>query len=182
MTRELFQSFSALLSYPEAGLADQARMGARAASFVPAAAETLSSFADLAAEVGTDIRQELYTAALDLQPLCAPYVGYQLLGEDARRGRFLMKLQEIYRQNGLFQKPEMADHLSQVLQFMATAPDSMERSTLCSDGLRPALEKMAAAFPEGENPYGRLIKALQTCLETAPPAPAVGAPKEVAHA
>jgi nitrate reductase delta subunit len=126
--------------------------------------------------------QELYTAAFDLQPLCAPYVGYQLLGEDARRGRFLLKLQEIYRQNGLFQKPEMADHLSPVLHFLATAPDSEERSALIAEGLRPALEKMADAFPDGENPYGRLIEALRACLETAPPAQAVYAPKEVAHA
>jgi nitrate reductase molybdenum cofactor assembly chaperone NarJ/NarW len=182
MTRDLFHSFSALLSYPAADLAQQARAGAQAACNDPAAAASLTSFAQVAAEVGTDRMQELYTVAFDLQPLCAPYVGYQLLGEDARRGRFLMKLQQIYRQHGLIQKPEMADHLSQVLHFMASAPDSEERSALCSDGLRPALEKMAAAFPAGENPYGPLIKALRTCLEMAAPDPALGTPKEVAHA
>jgi nitrate reductase molybdenum cofactor assembly chaperone NarJ/NarW len=182
MTRELFQSFSALLNYPAADLAEQACTGARAAAFAPTAAETLTSFASFVDAHGADRMQELYTAAFDLQPLCAPYVGYQLLGEDARRGRFLMKLQEIYRQNGLVQKPEMADHLSQVLHFMATAPDSAERNALFTDGLRPALEKMAAAFPEGENPYGRLIKALRTCLETALPDSPFCAPKEVTHA
>jgi nitrate reductase molybdenum cofactor assembly chaperone NarJ/NarW len=182
MTRELFQSFSALLSYPRDDLAELARGGAQAASHDPAAAAILASFAEVAAEVGTDRMQELYTLAFDLQPLCAPYVGYQLLGEDARRGRFLMKLQELYRQNGLFPKPEMADHLSQVLQFLASAPESEERSALFTDGLSPALGKMAAVFPAGENPYGRLIEALHICLQTAAPDPALGTPKEVAHA
>jgi nitrate reductase molybdenum cofactor assembly chaperone NarJ/NarW len=182
MTRELYNSFSALLSYPCAALAEEARRGAEAAVFAPAAAGTLSSFADTVSEVGTDRMQELYTVAFDLQPLCAPYVGYQLLGEDARRGRFLMKLQELYRKNGISEEPAMADHLSKVLHFLAVAPDSEERSALVEDGLRPALEKMTAAFPEGENPYGRLLKALRNCLETALPTSEPCAPKEVAHA
>jgi nitrate reductase molybdenum cofactor assembly chaperone NarJ/NarW len=182
MTREIYQSFSTLLSYPAADLAEQACTGAHAASCTPQVAETLTSFAAFVCEHGTDRMQELYTAAFDLQPLCAPYVGYQLLGEDARRGRFLMKLQELYRQNGLFPKPEMTDHLSQVLHFLATAPDSDERSALLTDGLRPAMEKMADAFPHGENPYGQLIKALRTCLETAAPDSKLCAPKEVTHA
>jgi nitrate reductase delta subunit len=182
MTRELYQSFSALLSYPGTDLFEQASEGAKAAAFDPDAADALNSFARFVSANGTDRMQELYTAAFDLQPLCAPYVGYQLLGEDARRGRFLMKLQELYHLHGLFPQPEMVDHLCHILHFMATAPDSEERSDLCSDGLRPALEKMVAAFSEGENPYGRLIKTLRTCLETAPPVPAACAPKEVAHA
>lgn len=182
MTRELYQVFSDLLSYPGADLPDTARRGAQAARFAPQAAEALASFAELARESGAESMQELYTATFDLQPLCAPYVGYHLLGEDARRGRFLMKLQEIYRKNGIVQRPEMADHLGHVLHFIAAAPECAERAALVSDGLRPALDKMVAAFAEGDNPYGRLIGALRTCLETQAPSPALRTPKEVAHA
>jgi nitrate reductase delta subunit len=182
MTRELFQSFSSLLSYPDSEIAESAWKAASAATFAPQAAGALAAFADLALEVGSDKMRELYTAAFDLQPLCAPYVAYQLCGEDARRGRFLMKLRELYRRNGNDPGLELADHLSQVLSFVATAPDSPERSALVEDGLKPAVEKMAGAFVEGENPYGRLIEALRTCLETAPSATAGRTCKEVAHA
>ncbi len=181
MTRELYQSFSTLLDYPGDALVETARRGASYAAFAPQVAEALNAFADGVCELGIERLQELYTATFDLQPLCAPYVGWQLLGEDSRRGRFLMKLQALYRQNGLVVEPEMVDHLVSVLAFLATAPDSRERDALVADGLIPALEKMSTAFPEGENPYSRLLRALRSCLESSA-ASATLSPKEVAHA
>ena len=180
--RELFEIFSALFTYPGAGTGERAGAGAaRLAGAFPSAATALGEFAAFARPAGPAALQELYTAAFDLQPVCAPYLGHQLCGEDQRRGLFLLKLQEIYRAHGLTQEREMADHLSEVLRFLATAPDSPDRRALIADGLLPVLGKMAGAFSGAGHPYGRLLDALWTSLESSVAAAAADLPQEAAH-
>jgi nitrate reductase molybdenum cofactor assembly chaperone NarJ/NarW len=165
--RELFRTFAALFRYPDADIAARAREGeVLLAGARPAAAIFLGRFAAFAHSTVAAKMQELYTSAFDLQALCAPYLGYQLCGEDARRGLFLMKLQELYRAHGFEAGRELPDHLAEVLSFLAQAPDCPERQALIEDGLRPATETMAGAFTEKENPYGRLMEALRICLES----------------
>lgn len=181
MERDLFAVFADLLSYPGPGLAGRAGEGAALIPTGRPEAAVLRAFAEHAREAGRDAMQELYTSTFDLQPVCAPYLGHQLCGEDARRGLFLLKLQEIYRAHGFDSGRELPDHLTEVLRFLAEAPDSPEREALIADGLLPSLEKMTAPFAGTQNPYGRLLQALRTCLD---PSAAAGAPrpdKEVAH-
>lgn len=182
MDRNVFALFAELVSYPGDFLAERAGEGETLlASFRPAAAAALQSFAAHARKGGTDAMQELYTATFDLHPVCAPYLGHHLCGEDPRRGLFLLKLKEIYRTNGFDPGRELPDHLAEVLRFLAEAPKTEERSALVRDGLAPTLEKMAEAFAGKENPYGRLIEALRICID---PSAAAGTPrpdKEVAH-
>lgn len=181
--RDLFRIFAELFTYPAAGLADRAKEGeALLAVSRPEAAAGLGRFADFVRRTGTAGVQELYTAAFDLQALCAPYLGHQLCGEDARRGLFLMKLQEIYRIHRFDPGRELADHLAEVLRFVAQAPDTPERDALIRDGLRPAVQKMADAFEGKESPYGRLMEALRSCLDLPAADDSVGRGKEVAHA
>ena len=46
------------------------------------AGEYLGRFREFVAETTTAKQEELYTSTFDLQPLCYPYLGYQLFGEE----------------------------------------------------------------------------------------------------
>lgn len=183
MDRTLFALFAELLKYPGAYLADRATEGdTLLAPSRRAAASDLAAFADHARRAGTAEMQEIYTATFDLHPVCAPYLGHHLCGEDPRRGLFLLKLQEIYRAHGFEPGKELPDHLAEVLRFLAGASPSEETETLVNDGLVPALEKMAEALAGKENPYRRLVAALRTCLDPSAAAVTPRPDKEVAHA
>lgn len=178
--RELLRIYAELFDYPVTDLAQTADRGARLSPAGSVPASALEQFAALARQQGTAGMQELYTYTFDLQPLCAPYLGYQLCGEDQRRGLFLVQLQQLYQRHGFTVGAELADHLAPVLRFLALAPDSPERQALVEDALTPVLAKMAAAFTDPEHPYGRLLAALHSCLD---PSAALAADRnpEVAH-
>ncbi|ADU67156.1 nitrate reductase molybdenum cofactor assembly chaperone [Desulfurispirillum indicum] len=177
ITAELYRCFSVLMRYPDLHMASVARQAAQAAAFLPQAAQPLEFFCGVAEDSGVKVMQEAYTAAFDLQPLAAPYVGYHLFGDDARRGQFLIRLQEIYRQRGITPDPgELADHLATVLRFLATTAGSTEHGALARDALLPAVRSIHGALAQGENPYRHILQSLEYCIDrsvttlcTAPP-------------
>ncbi|HLC23085.1 MAG TPA: hypothetical protein VJL08_01390, partial [Dehalococcoidia bacterium] len=97
----LYLSFAATLDYPGPALAEDA-MACRGllAQFSSEAAGRMEEFGVFLAQTHPGQVQEVYTNAFDLQPVCYPYVGYQLFGESYKRGMFLVKLQEEYRARG----------------------------------------------------------------------------------
>lgn len=130
----------------------------------PEAALELLPFVRMAGDSRLEKLQEVYTATFDLQPLCHPYVGYQLCGEGRQRAQFLVKLQEIYRERGHDPGGELADHLVEVLRFLALPGDEAARRELVEEGLLPALEKMTGGFDKPGHPYGRMLRSLQIFL------------------
>jgi nitrate reductase delta subunit len=160
--REIFTLYADLLDYPGEATARRALAGAELlAAHAPPAAPALTRFAGFAAEAGSARLEELYTATFDLNPLCFPYVGYQLCGEGRQRTLLLVRLQELYREHGFAAGAELPDHLTVVLRFLAAAAPGSEREALTADGLRPALAKMLAAFSEAGHPYAELLRSLR---------------------
>jgi nitrate reductase delta subunit len=143
------------------------------------AAPMMENFYHAMEQQSVERMQELYTTTFDMQPVCYPYIGYQLFGESYKRGAFMAQLNEAYHTVGYSAEQELPDHIAVILRFMGL--DSANRQNefcqaLLDEGLVPALAKMIKTFGEGsENPYFGLLSALQSFLLQTPE-------KELGHA
>lgn len=161
----LCRQFAALFSYPDAAVRQTAAAcAAQLRELESAAAAPMARFADLLVAQHPDRLEELFTATFDLQPVCHPYVGYQLCGESQQRTLFLMRLQQIYRQHGFEGDGELPDHMATLLRFVGTVADRACGMEIIRDGLLPALDKMADGLKGTQQPYGELIEAVQDFL------------------
>lgn len=165
MSDALYALFADLLEYPTPDLADRVRACIEGLSAEqPEAAEKLADFQRYLPGRSPAQMEELYTGTFDLQPVCYPYVGYQLFGESYKRGAFMAGLVAGYRVCGFTSGRELPDHVAVILRFLAlgaTARNGEFGRTLLLEGLLPALEKMVGAM-EGRagNPYGAVLSAL----------------------
>lgn len=180
LTSSLFDSFAALLEYPSAETAEQAWdcLEQLKPTYLEAA-EALEKFVRRLDQLSLEKMRELYTVTFDMQPVCYPYVGYQLFGESYKRGAFMAQLNEAYHAIDYSAGQELPDHLAVILRFLGL--DSTNRAgefsqALLTSGLTPALEKMLKVFnKDSENPYAELLSALQLFLVPTPE-------KELTHA
>jgi len=102
--------------------------------------------------------EEIYTRTFDLQAICYPYAGYQLFGEEYRRGEFMAKLKQHYKSNG-FNPPEneLPDHISIIFQYLSKISDDIIKE----ECLLPTFEKLLKSFREDtDNPYYFLLKGI----------------------
>ncbi len=104
--------------------------------------------------------EELYTRTLDLNPPAAPYVGYQVWGENYARGAFLASMGRALAGAGIDPGGELPDHLGPVLRYLAVAPQPLPELL---EALDPALERMLTALRKAEpdNPYVSLLEAVR---------------------
>jgi nitrate reductase molybdenum cofactor assembly chaperone NarJ/NarW len=162
MNENLTNQFAALLEYPTPALARQVNACLDSLNPVqPAAAEELTQFQSSLQQHSQAQIEELYTRTFDMQPVCYPYIGYQLFGESYKRGAFMARLVEGYRLNGFDAGKELPDHVSVVLRFLAHSPEAWKSDfgqPLLLEALLPALEKMAQAL--AGNPYQAILSAL----------------------
>ncbi|MBP1685698.1 MAG: narX 2 [Deltaproteobacteria bacterium] len=159
------RQFATLLSYPTGDVPQStAACAALLREVRPEAAASLDRFADFLKEHAATRIEEVYTATFDLQPVCYPYVGYQLCGESQQRGMFLIKLQQLYRQHDFAAGVELPDHLSTVLRFVGHVSDPICRQEIIQDALRPALDNILKDLDAEDQPYADLLKALQSFL------------------
>lgn len=177
------QHFAELFSYPTAELSQRvAACSALLRQNQPAAGASLERFGNFMQNQSASRIEEIFTATFDLQPVCHPYVGYQLCGENQQRGMFLMQLNQLYRQHGFAAGVELPDHLSTLLRFIGTlAPQDCSRE-LIEDGLLPALAKILQGLTAADHPYTDLLLSLQSflaaTLDTETELPAAGRQKE----
>lgn len=160
--RQLCAALAQILAYPHGDTGAPARRALALAGASTAVGAALSRFARAVDASTESALQELYTATFDLRPACTPYLGTQLLGdENPLRGPLLAKLAEVYAAEGFHPREELADHVAEVLGFLAVARPGPAREDLVRDGLLPALARMLASFEDRENPYRDLLVAAQ---------------------
>ncbi len=140
-----------LLAALQAGIAALPEGGAR---------EHYAAFVAAAGRMSLGQWEELHTRTLDLNPLVAPYIGYQIWGESYRRGPFLGLLNRAFGEAGVSAEGELPDHLAPVLCYLAGAtapPDAL------AEVFDPAIDRMVARLREAEpdNPYLDLFLAIQ---------------------
>lgn len=153
--------FADILDYPLPILADRTdELLSLVATGDDNSGQLLERFREVVMKATTAKMEELYSATFDLQPLCYPYVGYQMFGEEYRRGMFMAQLREHYRSCGFAAESDLPDHLCIILRFLASRePGEVERE-LVSECLVPALGKMIAGFADATNPYCGALQAL----------------------
>jgi nitrate reductase molybdenum cofactor assembly chaperone NarJ/NarW len=172
-TSILYGLFADLLDYPT--LATSLKAGhcyERLQQSQPDVAPLLESFYHALEQRSLGQMQELFTTTFDMQPVCYPYIGYQLFGESYKRGAFMAQLNEAYHAFDYSAEQELPDQLSAILRFLSLDAGNRQSDfcqSLRNEGLIPALEKMLKTFGEqSENPYFRLLSALQLFLVRAP--------------
>jgi len=158
--------FAGLLDYPTADLYKQARECCDLLSSAGSpAAVPLQSFCGHVRGMSQARMEELYTRTFDLQAVCSPYVGFQLFGESYKRGIFMARLNEGYRERGFSAGSELPDHVAVVLRFLALGAEDDFSRALRTEGLVPALAKMAQSLRSpSDNPYSVVIDALSLIL------------------
>jgi nitrate reductase molybdenum cofactor assembly chaperone NarJ/NarW len=119
--------------------------------------QTLQDFLGQIQHLSLGAWEELYTQTWDLAPLTAPYIGYQIWGEDYRRGKFMADLQGAYQQHQVDTGSELPDHLVPVLRYLETAQQPLPELV---EIFKPAVEKMAAVLQKRHpgNPYLILLR------------------------
>lgn len=111
--------------------------------------------------------EEAYTSTFDINAVCHLDVGYQLFGEDYKRGALLVELSRVQRQAGAPVGTELADHLPVLLRLLPRMADAEERTELVRRLILPAIEKMIASFPEASsNVYRSSLRVTASVLET----------------
>ena len=169
----MYNLFADLLDYPSPATLQQAEQCLEQLRVIhPEAASSLEAFCGGLAKHSLEQIEELYTITFDMQPVCYPYIGYQLFGESYKRGAFMAHLSEAYHLAGYSAGQELPDHLSVILHFLALdiakRDDDFGRALL-AEGLAPALGKMLQTFdPQSENPYFGLLSALHLVLVQTP--------------
>ncbi len=170
--QKLYQHFANLLDYPgpDLDLVDQARecVNALTPEYADEAAQ-LALFLAFAERTPQGQLEEIYTATFDLNPACYIFVGYLMFGESFKRGKFLVGLQERYKERGFSAGDELADHLAVILRFVSTLdPEEVLVQELVEDCLLPVLQRMNANFKhdnENPNPYAQVLRAALSVLE-----------------
>jgi len=163
--RLLCGHFATLFTYPAEGLRETAvACSTLLRKVCPEAEAALTDFVTFLRTNTASRIEEVYTVTFDLQPVCFPYVGYQLCGEGQQRALFLMELQRLYREHEFDSGGELPDHIGTVLRFLGLVDDGDCRREIVRDGLLPALDKILQGLDSGEHPYADLIKALHVFL------------------
>ncbi len=160
-----YRLFADLLSCPTASLPARTREGAFLLESADGdAADLVHRFGDFLEETPPGRLEEIYTGTFDLQPVCCPYVGYHLFGEHYRRGIFMARLREHYRDHSFPAGKELPDHIVVLLRYLAGGRDEETDRDLVTECLLPAAEKMVKEFADGTNPYRRILVALVRVL------------------
>jgi nitrate reductase delta subunit len=160
--QNIYQFFASLLTYPTADLLSEIEKDyCQSLSNYSETKQLIDRFQDFVKSVSITDLEELYTSTFDVNPVCFPYPGFHLFGENFNRADFLVKLKQKYQEHGFIApENELADHLPIMLQFLSTLDtDDILTQELLEDCLIPALEKMTEGF-KTDNHYGLIIKAL----------------------
>ena len=168
--QQTYLCFADLLDYPQPDLPAQAHTCAGLiASDFPEASGQIQGFAERAANTSQGRLEEIYTGTFDVNPACYIFAGYMLFGESFNRGKFLVRLQEKYKQHGFSQGSELADHVAVIFRFLGILePDDPTAQVLIEDCLTPVIAKMNSGFKSDSanpNPYQQVLQAIQSVLE-----------------
>ncbi|NJO81712.1 MAG: nitrate reductase molybdenum cofactor assembly chaperone [Blastochloris sp.] len=167
----IYRYLGDILDYPDATIAYQARAcAALLQPILPESADQLTAFADFADETPIGRVEEIYTATFDINPTTYIFAGFILFGESFKRGKFLVKLQQIYRECGFETSSELADHAAVMLRFLAVCDlESTTNQELIDECLLPVLRHMCADFAQDTthiHPYANVLQAVLNVCES----------------
>ncbi len=93
-----------------------------------------SKFSIPVKESSIDELQELYVKTFELNSICTPYVGVHIFGEDGfKRGNFMARLKQAFKDNNLEIGTELPDHISLILKLASSLKDENKFNALLSE-------------------------------------------------
>lgn len=174
--QHIYRLLGELLDYPTPALVDQTREcmdRLESASNLTGLTDLsgLASFLEFVETTNLGRLEEIYTGTFDVNPACYIFAGYMLFGESFDRGKFLVRLQERYRERDFEWGNELADHIPVILRFLGQLdPDEELAQNLVDKCLVPVLRLMNNNFkpadPEPVNPYAAVLQTTLTVLES----------------
>lgn len=167
-SEDIYAYLAAAIDYPEANyLSRLAECQSLIKAHYPELTSDLSSLLEFVAKTEFSRVEEAYTTTFDIHAVCHLDVGYQLFGEDYKRGALLVELGRVHKQAGHDTGSELGDHLRNLLRVLPKIADEEERSELARKLILPAMKKMMASFPEDSpNVYRSVLSAIYGVLET----------------
>jgi nitrate reductase delta subunit len=157
-----YELLAELFEFPTArALATAERCGLQLSLRNPEATRAVARFASWVA--GSELVQieEEYARTFEAQPGGCLEVGYQLYGDDYRRGLFLMRIQAAAHAHAIAPGDALADHLSSMLRLLARMSIFEDPRTLADESVLPACARLLASL-DVRSPYRALLEA--TCL------------------
>ena len=155
-----------LYDYPEADFPNLAQSTCeQLAAEYPAAAVHLLEFSCDATQYTTEAMEEVHTRTFSLSPVCVPYIGWQMFGENNfKRGEFMGSLSVMFERHKLDIAPELPDHIAAMILLAAHIP-AEELDEMLEWCLLPGTEKMVTGTERLTTPYRHLLKATHEILK-----------------
>lgn len=122
------------------------------------AASHLTKFLGQVGGLGTESLQELFTQTFDLNPVCVLEVGWQLYGDEYRRGEFLVRMRQSLHEHSLQPSTELPDHLTVILRLLPSL-EPEEAEILVAEFVLPAMDKMLAGLEGKRCAFEDLLRA-----------------------
>jgi nitrate reductase delta subunit len=166
--RAALSAIAGLLEYPagDGVLARAVRCRAQLAETAPEAAAELAPFVVWLANASVETLEEIYTRMFYVSPVCVPYVGVHLFGEEGfQRGALMARLLEAFDARGFDAGDELPDHVAVLLRF-AELLDPEELDDLVEYCLRGPVDRMAARLATTTNPYRHALGALHRLVQS----------------
>ena len=166
----IFRHLGVLLDYPGPDMLETATEFSEVLQpDFPDSADQMRVFVDFANDTTLGRLEEIYTGTFDVNPACYIYVGYMLFGESFKRGKFMVRLKEKYREHGFSAGKELPDHLALMFRFLAQIKtDETLYEQLTDNCMLPALEMMIDSFDSSassHNPYFHMLQVASAVLE-----------------
>lgn len=112
----------------------------------PEAADVMNAFMEYMEVTGIEEMQELYLRSFDVQAITTLDIGFVLFGEDYKRGKLLVHLNQEHARAGNSCGTELSDHLLNLLNLLSKMTDYEMRYEIAVRLIMPAVEKMIAEF------------------------------------
>lgn len=175
---EALELLARVLEYPDGETSSLAAGAADRLTGHPAELDAaLRSLAAWLAATPRGMVEERYTALFDLDPICTLDIGYHVFGDTYPRGAFIAGLAGELRARGLDKGQDLPDYLPTLLRLLARIEPIEDAGLLLEVGMRPGLEKIAAALSDSQDPWSQVLRALPAFLDVlVPPAPAAAPP------
>ena len=113
---------------------------------LPEAAEAMEPFMEFTRSTSFHNIQELFLRSFDLQAITTLDIGFVLFGEDYKRGKLLVHLNQEHREAGNDCHSELSDHLPNILNLLGKMKEEAIRNEIAVRLLMPAIEKMIKEF------------------------------------
>src|SRR5574338_954 len=113
---------------------------------LPESADALKQFIEYINDSSITEIQELFLRSFDLQAITTLDIGFILFGEDYKRGKLLVHLNEEHKKAGNNCETELSDHLPNLLRLLPKLKEDEMRNEIATLLVLPAVAKMVSEF------------------------------------